>query len=200
MVGIRANKGQPFLPEVIAAIAGRYSFQRFPTTVDEILGEKTVFTMGKWSDIQLEEMTTYGDGLIVRAKANNAITEAFVDDLYRFVLESFGLERLPSPVERRLYESAVVVQFSKSLAERFSIAEGLKNSLEGLLSNYGIGDYDYQPGGIQFDVDLTLHPEGRPIPFSLVRRIRTPFPDNYWFSSAPLRTDDHLEVLKSLEP
>ncbi len=199
LVGIQMNKGQPYLPDLVAALVERYGFLRFPSTYEEIVADKSVFAMGKWQGVQIEEMTTYSDGIIVRMKTSTSVSESFIDDLYNLALEKFGLERVSSPGERRLFESAVVVQFEKDVAQRLSFTEGLRRSVEGCLSNYGAGDYEYQPGSFQLDADATQHAEGKPIPFSLVRRVRTPFDDNIWFSSAPLRTDDHVETLRLLD-
>lgn len=194
------TKGQPYLPDLINAISLRYSFRKFPVTFEEIGGGTSVFSLGKWEDTQIDELTIYTDGLVARSRANSTVTEALVDDLYEFALNSFGIEKVAAPKEKRLYESAVVVQMESKVSDRLQrLCKGLKNDLDAFLGGYGAGDYDFQPGGLQFDVDATRHPESRPIPFALMRRVKTPYTENYWFSSGPLKTDDLVAVLGNLE-
>lgn len=199
LVSIHPSRGQPFAPDAVAAIVRRYNFQKFPNTIDEFRGDTKTFSMGKWGDVQIDEFAAYNDGIIASATARTDVIADFLDDLYSFALKEFGLERVVVPKEARFFESSVVVQMDTAISEKLSFLKGLIRDLEAFMSQYGLGDFDFQPYALQAGVDMARYPGKRPSPFSLVRRVNIAFEENYWWSSAPLKTDDHLKVLENLE-
>jgi hypothetical protein len=56
----------------------------------------------------------------------------------------------------------------------------------------------YEPTSVLLGPDLTLT-KLSPVQFSIERRAETPFFENTYFSNAPLRTADHLDVVKQFE-
>ncbi len=69
LVVIRMEEGQPYLPDLVDALVDRYSFLQSPGTMEEMQDEHSVFAMGKWRNTQIQELTAYSDGMIVRMRA-----------------------------------------------------------------------------------------------------------------------------------
>ena len=181
------------------AVIERYRFQHFPPKVPELGTESTTLSIGKWQEVQIDELSAYNDGLIVSARVDSGVIDAFLDDVYDFVAREFGVIKVPIPGERRHYESSVVVEMDKRVPGKFDFLAGLYRDLADFRSAYGHGPSDYTFG--EFEAQSEGAGEGgrRPMAFSLQRRINAPFDANYWFSSAPLKTADHLAVLENLE-
>src|SRR6266699_3571636 len=82
LVYIRRAGGQVYWPEVAAKLVARYSFLRYPTIQD--LTERRdfiAFAVGKFAETQIQELRVYNDGIVVNARSNTNILDAFLDDL-----------------------------------------------------------------------------------------------------------------------
>ena len=196
---IQVTKGQPYVPEVIESIVSRYEFLKFPSTFEELASDTKIFSIGRWRNTQIDELALYGDGLIVSSKSDTELLDKLVEDIYETASEKYGLNRLSSPKETRQFESALVVHLDKDVTKRLSFLSGLTNDLNGFVSQYGLGDFDFVPSGIHLEADPVRYPTRRPRAFTLARRVSTPYEDGYWYSAAPLKTQDHLAVLENLE-
>lgn len=162
-------------------------------------GDVRTFNMGLWNGYQIDDLSVYNDGVIVAAPSETSVIEGFLDDLYDFVKEQFGLEAIPGSEEVRLYESAVVVAFSTDIAARFKLFEDTRNRMSKFYQSYGHSGQEFSAARIEFHHDPTLPSATKPIPFKLERRINEPFSANRWYSMAPLKTIDHLRVLTELD-
>lgn len=93
-------------------------------------------------------------------------------------------------IHRKIYLSEVIVRTDKDLGKFFaplsSIAQQL-NQMTGL---------SFEPFG--FAIDTTMSTV-RPSPFKFEREVQKTFSQNRYYSAAPLRTSDHLELLKKME-
>ncbi|HEY0011696.1 MAG TPA: hypothetical protein VGB79_02465 [Allosphingosinicella sp.] len=200
LASLRTTKGRPFSPQLLGAILDRYKFQHFPDKVpDPSATESINLKVGNWSGIQIDELSAYNDGIIVATQAPNSVLDEFLDDLYEFLEASFGIDRVPLPVEERHYESGVVVEMDRRIEQKMSFLSGLYRDLAGFYSEYGYGNSEFRLGGFQVETEATAKAHKSPLPFTFVRRREIPFDVGYWFSTAPLRTSDHVAVLENLE-
>lgn len=184
----------------MAGVTQRYQFQHFPDKIpDPSSSDGVKLAVGNWQGVQIDECTTYGDGFIVAARADTSVIEEFLDDLYAYVEDTFGAVKVPKPTEKRHYESGLVLEADPRVAAKFDFLQGLYNDLASFHSDYGLGDIDYAFNGFQIEADPSETTSNRGMAFNLARRIGLPYEANYWFSSAPLKTADHVNVLENLE-
>lgn len=195
LVRMQAKAGQPFLPHLIAAIASRYNFQKFPVSVEELTGEVRGFRLGQWNGAQIDDLQVYNDGVIVAAPAETSVNEAFLDDLYGYVTDQFGMEPVYGSVEKRLYESAIIVELSTDMDAQLSAFSSVRQQLSDMVSGYGAENLDFSGTRIDFNVDYRLPLVRRPINFTLDRRVGEPYSANRWYAMAPLKTADHIKLL-----
>jgi hypothetical protein len=193
--------GQLYQPEAATKIVQRYSFMKFPSVENLVKNERN-FGIGKFRDIQINEFNIYSDGVIVSSGSDTDAIDAFVDDVLAWAKEEFGIVQLTDgfPPERA-YESSMVVKSDADLMR----ALAPKNDMSTILNKIYHSDRGYVGGDIGLTgfiaaVDRSKFTGRRkPISFTLDRRLGLPFENNIYFSMAPLRTKDHLEVLRSIE-
>lgn len=193
-----AKSGTPYIPDLLHAIADRYSFQKFPVSFEEIASETRIFQMGKWNNLQIDELGIYNDGVIAAAPSSTDVTNGIVDDLFNFVIGEYDFE-ITSRREFRHYESAIVIELPKNITNRFLGMYELSRNLTDFQVSYDLPDYKFETARLGSFVDATLHTGRIPLGFSLERRAGESFKDNRWYSSAPLKTEDHLTLLDNLE-
>jgi hypothetical protein len=191
--------GQPYLPEVAAKLAQRYSFQRLPSLDDLTSGMQT-FSIGKFSDVQINDFQVYPDGVVVSARVDTDLLEAFLEDVLSWSKNEIGLMELPFLKSQTFFESAIVVKSDTDLAAGLVPAlrvftEAVNKATHGYRS-----EVPYQFTGLTFDQDPALPAGSRKLlRFGLERRVNVGFSENVFYSVAPLRTKDHLALLKELE-
>ena len=196
---LRPTRGQPFAVDVLTGVVRRYNFQHFPERVPDLSNDSVSLSVGKWTSVQIDELSAYNDGMIVAARSDTGLIDAFLDDLYDFVGKEFGVLKVPAPPEARHYESSLVVQMDKRVPAKFAFLNGLYEDLASFRSDYGHGDTEFVFGGLGAQSETIGAGGKRIMGFTFERRLNAPFDANYWFSSAPLKTSDHVAMLENLE-
>lgn len=198
---VHRSAGQLYIPEAAAKLIARYSFTKNPS-LDDLSSTRAFvsFGVGKFADSQIQELRVYNDGIIVEARSNSKIIEAFIDDFVEWHSKEFGLMQTATSKPERYFESSLIVQSKKDISRVVSIPQQIVEAL-----NRAIGKLPYQArpmsvAGFLMDCDVHL-PGGRRKQdrFSLDRRQGVPFEENVFFSMSPLPTDDHLALLSLIE-
>lgn len=193
---VRRPKGQLFLPVALQSLLSRYHFQKFPTE-QELFSETLAFQHGLFDDIGINEFSIYQDGLIVASRANTDVLDAFIADILAWSADALGLVQVDIPPQERHYESALIV--TMKVGASFPKLDGLRQSLTATMEQYGLRPFEFSFSAVQVAADETAYAGRRPIPFTLVRRVQVPFESDIYFSTAPLKTNDHLAALEALE-
>ena len=201
LVNMRRRGGQAYWPEVAAKLVARYSFVRYPTIQDlterrEFMG----FGVGKFADSQIQELKVYGDGLVVNARSNSNIVDAFLNDLLEWVSTELGFEPLPNSVPERHHESALVLRAKKDIASVVGPLQELTTAMNELLGKENFVARRFQASGFILSSDPQAQGSRRiESRFLIDRRVGVPFAENIFYSQAPLPTDDHLALLERVE-
>jgi hypothetical protein len=190
--------GQLYLPEAVAKLIQRYSFVKYPTAED-LLKDIHPFGMGKFNDIQIDEMKIYPDGVIASSRSDSDLVDSFLRDLFDWAQKEFGFVQGITAKPERHYESYLIVKSKCDLAlaqkPRHDITEDFNK-----LWRKKYFDEAYLPAGFALDCDPhNFSGRRKPMAFDLARRIGVPFEENVFFSTAPLTTKDHLALLSRLE-
>jgi hypothetical protein len=189
-----------YLPGLIAAIAERYGFAVVPNLADAAQ-QGAKFREGRFtmddSFIAIKELGVYNDGIIVAAW-NTDDADAIIDDVMNWTSETLKL-REPILRPNRRYVSSLVVEFDISLDRAFAMfAEFIRTYGEVLKRAYD-WEFPVAAARIAFSADRTLMPPHTSADLVIERRAGVPFSENRYFSSVPLRTRAHLELLKTFE-
>lgn len=201
LVQVHRPAGQLYLPEAAAKVIGRYSFNKTPTLDDLTAARAYVgFGIGKFADSQIQELRVYGDGIIVEARSNSKILDAFVDDLFEWHHKELGLVPTITSKPERYYESTLVVKATKDLTTAMSLPPEIVSGLNQMMEKSQFTARPIVNSG--FILDCDSHADGsrrKQERFVLDRRQGVPFEENVFYSQAPLPTDDHLAFLRTIE-
>ncbi|MCR6646484.1 MAG: hypothetical protein NVV62_19195 [Terricaulis sp.] len=156
------------------------------------------FLHGVFNGTAIDKFEIYNDGVIVSGASNTRVFDAFLDDLFSWIGPELGLTEVPQLKHGRIYESAVVAELAINADKIAPWSKALRKLIGDKWEDAGRPKFEFEFSQLRFGPD----PHERsfaPINFSLERRAGIPFDQNIYFSTAPLRTDDHVEALAALE-
>jgi hypothetical protein len=191
-------------PKIVAAITSRYQFKHPPAnpTREDIEKNGLKFAGGQMVHderlLNIVEFTVFNDGLVsVSNSTENA--EAFLEDIYTFLVSEFAFRKITSHV-KKIDLSTVVVDFRTSLNE---IIRGYKAETD-LIARHlnSIDDTAFPLELARVDFVLNKDPEFRPpnVPrLTIEKRAHTQFSQHRYYSTAPVQTAKHLEILEKIE-
>lgn len=192
-------KGLNVYPIIIPILVSSYKFKKYPSeneVIDETKG--VTFENGEFTndeDITVNvNMTIYSDGLVVDTRSSTKDSDDFLVDILTRFHEELNMPIYDDVIKRRSYLSQLFISTHKSLE---LINPRLKEISNYLSENVLAGMIPYETGGIHFWPDQTN--VIKTSPFIFERTLNVPFSENRYFSAAPLKTDQHLELLIMLE-
>ena len=192
--------GQVYIPNALANFQQRYSFIEVPEPLSYLNPEEGIkFKHGKFEDISIAEISLYPDGIVANSSAPVEVIERFVDDVVRWTEDALQAEEISSLPSVKLFDSQVIVQSAIEYGSTLQKFEGLGRKISNLLDRYGTVTKPYKISGIELHNDEPDAGMYRTSKFTFERRANQPFSRNLYFSTAPLRSKDHLELLALLE-
>jgi hypothetical protein len=194
-------RGRNLLTAVVPALVERYKFREFPKTPQEFdLGKGVKFVAGTFQKDQkdiLVNLTVYGDGFISDTRSSTDDSDAFLDDHLSWIATEFDLVPYQAILRTRFYLNEVWVHTDRRLNALNPKLESFAKRLNSLIPGH-ISPIAYEASGISFGNDPTLSVTPPPL-FKFERTEKTSFSENRYYSIAPLKTQDHLEMLDELE-
>ena len=136
-------------------------------------------------------MELYDDGVIAESAGSTEITNAFLEHVINWAVESFGLTFDPNLVRQKMHTSELAVQFAPSLA-------GSLRPLGAFADLLSEKSFNAPPqkcflSGITFGISTGVSP------FSIETRANTPPDANVFYSKAGTDTSTHIQLLTRLE-
>jgi hypothetical protein len=184
---------------VLEAIRSRYNFQVYPTKVEEANENDPkgiVFMNGSFASGSARhtvvKATIFGDGIVVDSALSTDFTEAFLTDALTFLSVQFGLTYRPDMVHTKIYTSELIVRTDKDMNRLFAPLATIKEQLNSLTG------HQFEPVGFTLNID-TQATTARPAAFRFEREVGKPFSQNRYYSAAPLRTNQHEDLLREME-
>ncbi len=182
--------------ESTAAIHERYGFAVFPRSLGEVNLEKGIeFLSGRLGQIAIDKLTLYSNGLVVDTRSSTEDSEAVCVDFLD---------------EARKRLAATIVVSRRQFVNQFSFRSGMKLArmnpvlakiTETIIKELGTDlrqDFIVEPNSVKVSVDLT-QVRVSPGLFAIERREDIPYSENTYFSSAPLRTKLHMQLVEEFE-
>jgi hypothetical protein len=184
---------------LLAALAERYRFQVYPKTPEqynEYGPEGIVFANGSFAvdgtSYAIQKTTIHGDGIVMDTAASTDFSEAVLCDALTFAADQFGLTYRPEMIHTRIYTSELVVYTEKDLGQYFAPLAGIQADLRELTG------LPFEPFGLSFSIDMQAS-TARPAPFKFEREVGKHYSQQRYYSSAPLKTSQHEQLLRRLE-
>lgn len=194
LMNVVRPQGQAYLPEIAAKVISKYQFTK-PPSLEDLSKDTVKFQIGKFNDVQINEFSVYGDGILVNGRCPTEVLEDFMNDILKFTKELGAIPVLSHRNEVH-FESNIVVQ-SKADLGAFIIPKA-----EALIRGYVEQRIQVPlvPSGVVLDFEPNpVKMRRKPSRFFIERRYGVKFEDNVFLCIAPLKTKDHIELLTELE-
>jgi hypothetical protein len=192
--------GQLYFPDAAAKLVERYSFVKAPNP-DHHLDQPLpyVFSVGKFQDAQITELSIFSDGLIVSSVSDTDLLDGFIEDLMSWATKELLVVQMTTAKPEKFYESSIVVKSTSDLPMSLDPQNNVTGTLKTAMESANIQS-GFTLSGFMLDLDPgEFAGKRKPFRFVVDRRVGVPFSENIFYSQAPFRTQDHLAVLRSLE-
>lgn len=199
-VPISGLQGKLYGPNLARPFEQRYGFLQGPQTVEQWdLNKGIGFRHGVFEEVLIEKFTLFPDGVVCETKVDTKIADKFIDDVLAWARETAGFA-IPESGSRG-YVSRIHVQMDVALDKVITgLLEFGKEAAKTVQSygRHGVTQ-DYGVAGLHFSMEAAVQNAAAPPPFLFERAVNQPFSARQYFSSAPLSTADHVQVLSTLE-
>jgi hypothetical protein len=172
----------------------RYGFLQGPRELKDFnASEGITFLHGYFQNrVVIDRFQVFTGGVLVEAKADTDALDAFLDDVTQWVQQPGVAQVEQNPMDPRFYTSHLEVQSTVLLNQAFNEFHSFGRDMADLLRGYNQVTPDFSLIGLM----IGPGPGGS----SLFRyEARVERPPGFYFTTAPLRTADHVRMLDSLE-
>jgi hypothetical protein len=191
-----------YLPDLVAQLKARYSFIKAPEDEELLPSDPpkgAEFRHGKLPDnsnVIIDRFTVFSDGVVADAAESTDDADNFLTDLAEWAKKAIP-KAIPSGP--RFYLSQLEITMSPSIASYVPRFNPLGQSITDKLASYGIQSRTYEPSTVSLHFDVLGKAAPQPGAFFIDRRINIPYSESVWFAQAPLKTKDHVALLRELE-
>jgi hypothetical protein len=135
----------------------------------------------------------------VSSASDTDLLDAFIEDLFSWCAQELGIVQMATAKPEKFYESSVIVKSAADLPAALNPQSDVAAAMADAMKAAKIAASP-KLSGFVLDFDPSVF-AGKRKPFRVVvdRRLGVPFSDNIFYSQAPFRTADHLNVLQSFE-
>jgi hypothetical protein len=189
-----------YLPRLYELAREKYGFIN-ASDITKASAEGVKFQGGKvvceGREIAVESMSVHSDGIIVACRSTSD-GDLVVDDAVEWGISFWGWRR-PKTIIPRVYTSWIIVDFHSSTSTLFRNFAKLQKLIADAHEEAGGARLDFEVAKLSIAADPKSLPQFTNTEYLIDRRQDTPFSQNRFFCSAPLRTDAHLRLLEKLE-
>jgi hypothetical protein len=191
--------GTVYLPEVGAALVQRYGFLKYPTKPEEFNEGKGIeFLNGRLGKRVIDKLMIIDSGVYLDTQIDTAASEELWYELMNWAVETFGVTFKREMVKHAAYVSTVTFFSDAPMLKLNSIFDEIGSVVTSEVErNFG-RKLEYQPAVVSITYDQLLTKFGTAA-FTVQRREGVSFGDGKYFSTAPVKTEIHLELLEKWE-
>jgi hypothetical protein len=157
------------------------------------------FYHGLFGGTAIAKLSIFPDGISIDAKSNSGLLDQFLDDLLQWSRSELGISTVQTYRFGRLYQSDIVFHSDKDILVPFEGVAQMQSMLNKKFLETSKVDINWRPVGWSLGYDPIDVGSVKPNPFHVARRVGTDYSLNHYFSTAPLRTSDHIELIEALE-
>lgn len=192
-----------YMLDVIKPLVDQYKFVKVPQTLEEFDDTKGItFRHGKFSsrgrEIVIDSFQVYNNGLVVDTREDTENADRFIDDVIEWGMKTFGLV-VPEQLIEKAYLSNLEISLDTPLATYIPIAQQLTGEISRYLTEYGLKHEPFETVSFALNFDRISIPNSILTNFTIQRREGIPFNSGLYFSTAPLKTKDHIALLQKME-
>ena len=185
----------------LTEFVSKYQFKKYPKHVLDyndkggLQFEEGEFASREGRTISVT-FTFYNDGLVADTRSSTTDANDFLLDATQWLRAQFKLT--PPSDYRCVFISRVVVHMDRKLSGFNPKISALEEKLSVLVPGGDGKPRRFALGAVGLlPTDFGL--AGAPAGFRIEYKVGHPFEKNYYLAEAPLRTEDHLELLKEFE-
>jgi len=192
-------RGRAYFPELAAALVERYGFVKAPQKLEEFDEKKGVtFETGRAGEVTIHRAVIHDHAIYLDTASSTDDSKRLFEETLSWLSKDFGLVYQPEMVKRVTYVSQLTF-FSEVILDQLHPAlTKLGQRLSTRIPQYYGQKLDYVPGSVVVTYDPLMIKAG-PDAFTIERRADTLFSDNKYFSTAPLPTNEHIQMLEAFE-
>ena len=192
-------RGTIFYPEFTKEFVERYGFQKYPQTLEEFDEAKGVeFHQGKSGNKIIQKFVIWNTILVVETRSRTDDSRQVLDEMLGWAAGRFGLKFKPGMIKRFGYVSDLTFYSDVPLFESNPPLMQLALNTSEAVSEIWQEPVWYEPLGIGVGHDPMARKYGI-ASFTIQHRAEHKFPENKYFSEAPLPTDKHIALLEEFE-
>ena len=191
--------GQPYIPHIAAQLTERYRFGGAPHSVADFGGKKFEFKHGLFEGNAIDILEVYNDGIIVSSRSDSDCIDKYIDDLGLWLETTHGLSVIETHTVNKMYESTLLVETDQKIFKPLDEFAGIARLIESALHDSSGLEMQYHNFGLSLSADQSQNPFLKPIPFRFERKEGIEFSRHQFFTTAPLKTKQHLNILEQLE-
>jgi hypothetical protein len=196
-------RGKTVMPELLEWLKDNYSFDKGPSSVAELDPTTKAFVFER-GQFQVKEeifvdvgLKVFNDGLVAETQSSTHDADAFIEDVLTEGAKEFSLVYKPQMIGKKLYYSELYVYSAKSLVginpKASEFAAKIASSVPAKLGMpFEVAAFGFWP----------TQPPVPPIvlgPFRIERKLQTLPTEGKYYSTAPMHTEDHLQLLDEFE-
>ncbi len=189
--------GRQILP-MIEKTAQRYHFTTSPSDLQKVLADQSlVFENGVFDDYMVKRVVVSDGVLICDVHATTTIADELAQDFYSWIIDEWGYRQKDDGYWAQAYASEIEFTLDPQTTPKLRAWMTLADKITKLVGDYG---NEAAPYSLE-RISLAANPSSigvRTIPFAIEHRNNTPAHLGIWYSAAPLKTDDHLAVLREI--
>jgi len=183
---------------LIRGLQDLYGFVQVPVTVAELDFKNGVtFLSGYYHGKIIEKFQVYENGLLCETSNDTDLADEFLSEILAWATREHNLPVKETGVRAYISQLEVISQID--MESKLSRLSQVGKLLAEFLKGYGQPVANYGISGLRMHYDSMATPIPRPPHFAFERRVGQEYSTNEFFTSAPIRTKDHLEILNALE-
>jgi hypothetical protein len=192
---IKPSRGQSLYgPNLVRAFEDKYGFLETPKTVADFdLSKGIVFYHGYFENrLVIDKVQIYNNGIVVETKETTDDCVAVIADITAWAAEKANIIFTENTTAPQLYLSHCEVETEIN----FPMFQIIGSQINEFMTSYNEQNREYKFASFTLQLDPA---SGGPTPFKFERRANQPFSSNLYYSSAPLKTQDHIRILTVIE-
>jgi hypothetical protein len=191
--------GTVYYPEVTAKLVERYGFMKYPTGADAFDETKGIeFNAGRAGKQVIDKLMILSSGVYLDTPIDTTTSEALWFEMMEWAVNEFGVTFSPEMVTRCAYVSNVTFHSDAPILAVNPIMSEIGKVVAAQVESSFKLSLDYEPAAVSITFDQLATKLG-PAAFTVQRREGVPFGENKYFSTAPLKTEIHLDLLERWE-
>lgn len=190
-----------YMPAMYQQLAERYAFVGRPQDYGDAIAKGAKFQHGRLitpnKTIVIKEISVFNDGLIIDTY-NTDEAEYITEDVLEWARTAFAFRERRTLIPR-LFTSVITVEFDDAIEPALKGLTTIAKRMSDAYNRAYSHEIDMHLLRLSFQADPLLLPPFRNTQFFIERRIQRPYSENRYQCGAPLRTEDHIELLKTIE-